>query len=193
MKGRTIYELLRADGSIVINKNLARTIGITEAIIYSELLSRYFYFEERGRIGADGYFYNTIGDLESGTTLTRRQQDPAIKRLVKLGLIQTKQAGIPAKRHFRITDNIDTLERLLDKGRLLPGQKWAKATPSIRSKWPDGEEADKQGVCALSDDMPDAIQESCQALVDSFKEHGAMRDISPGQVFEILAGEMAKQ
>ena len=109
-----IIELLRADGSIVVNKRLAKALGLHEAIIYSELLSRHCYFADRGRLDAGGYFYNTIEDLQDGTTLTRRQQDKAIGNLAKAGLIKTKLFGMPAKRHFKIIDNEVGLLKILD-------------------------------------------------------------------------------
>ena len=34
----TILNLLRSDGSIIINKTLAQKIGLHEAIIYSDLI-----------------------------------------------------------------------------------------------------------------------------------------------------------
>lgn len=108
----TLIDLLRSDGSIVINKKLAHRIGLNETIMYSELLSRYNYFAEKGRL-KNGYFFNTIEDLEKGTTLSKFQQAHAIKRLVKLGLIEYRLMGLPAKRHFKINLNKDRLVRLL--------------------------------------------------------------------------------
>ena len=75
----SLIELLRSDGSIVINKTLAKNIGLNEAIIYSELLSRYCYFSNRNELTADGYFFNTVKDLEDGTTLNEYSQRKAIR------------------------------------------------------------------------------------------------------------------
>lgn len=82
-----IYDLLRSDGSIVVNKNLIFAIGLNESIIYAELVSRFNYFSDRGNLASDGYFYNTISDLQSGTGLGEKPQRAAIKNLEKLGLI----------------------------------------------------------------------------------------------------------
>jgi hypothetical protein len=38
-----IIDLLRSDGSIVVNKRLAKAIGLMEAVVYSELVSMYKY------------------------------------------------------------------------------------------------------------------------------------------------------
>lgn len=101
-----IFKLLRSDGSIVVNKNLAKNIGLCEAILYSELISRYSYFEERDSLDSDSCFYNTVEDLEEGTTLSDYQQRKAIKTLVNLKLLSVKLKGLPAKRYFKM--NFDT-------------------------------------------------------------------------------------
>ncbi len=108
-----IIELLRADGSIVVNKRLAKAIGLREAVLYSELISRYIYFKSKAMLSDQGYFFNTIKDLEDGTTITRRHQDAAIKNLVKHGLIKVKLAGVPAKRYFRIQNDPEAIMALL--------------------------------------------------------------------------------
>lgn len=100
-----IIDLLRADGSIVINKKLAKAIGIDAAIIYSELVSRQAFFESRGQLTEDGYFFNTIEDLEDGTMLSKYQQSKAIKKLEQLELIKTDRRDIPPKRYFKIINN----------------------------------------------------------------------------------------
>ena len=112
-----IYEMLKADGSIVINKKLAHSIGLHEAILYSELLSRYFYFADRDMLTESGYFYNTIEDLKEGTTLSDKQQRRAIKNLESLGLIELRVFGLPAKRHFKIIEDLELLQKHLKNSR----------------------------------------------------------------------------
>ena len=36
-----MLELLRSDGSIIINKNLSHAIGVEETILFSELISKF--------------------------------------------------------------------------------------------------------------------------------------------------------
>ena len=67
-----ILELLRADGSITVNKNLIQAIGLNEAVLYCELLSRYFYFESRLLLDEEGCFYNTQYDFLSGNPYLHR-------------------------------------------------------------------------------------------------------------------------
>ena len=114
-----LYDLLRADAHISISKALMFAIGNNEAIIYSELLSRQAYFADRGTLTDDGYFFNTVADLYSGTNLTKYQQQKAISNLKDMQLIDMEVKGIPPKRFFRIENNPDLLLGLLRKGCLL--------------------------------------------------------------------------
>jgi hypothetical protein len=110
-----ILDLLRADGSITINKRLIQKIKCPlAAMMFSELASRYCYFRDRGRLTKEGYFFNTVADIEEATCITRRQQDAAVKLLTGLGIIEMRVMGIPATRHFRFTEkNIRNLNYLL--------------------------------------------------------------------------------
>ena len=97
-----IYDLLRSNGSIVVNKCFIHGIGLKEAITYSELLSKHDYFKNKGQLQGDGSFFNTIDDLFIDTGLGDRSQRTAIKNLVDLGLLATITRGIPPKRYFKI-------------------------------------------------------------------------------------------
>lgn len=112
-----LFELLRADGSVIVNKALAHAIGLNEAILYCELISRFNYFAERGQLTNDGYFFNTINDLQAGTSLSEKQQRRALNRLEDMNLISTRLQGMPAKRHFKINDNLSTLGLYLQEGK----------------------------------------------------------------------------
>jgi len=112
-----IYSLLRANGSIVVNKFLIHSIGVNEAILYSELASRQDYFDERNLLDDEGMFYNTQYDLQSGTGLGERAQRTSIGNLKKLGLIEMKVKGLPAKRYFKIVDDNKLLMKYLETGK----------------------------------------------------------------------------
>lgn len=98
----SIIEFLRSDGSIVVNKKLAWAIGINASILYSELVSRQDYFRKKGELDKEGYFFNTIEDLQAGTCLTKYEQRLAIKRLIKSRLLAVKRCGFRNKRYFKI-------------------------------------------------------------------------------------------
>lgn len=112
-----LYELLRADGCIIVNKALVHAIGLNEAILFAELISRFNYFADRGQLTDDGYFFNTINDLESGTGLTWKQQKKALNKLEDMRLIYTRLQGMPAKRYFKIADNLNVLSKYLRAGK----------------------------------------------------------------------------
>lgn len=112
-----ILELLRADGSITVNKNLIQAIGLNEAVLYCELLSRYFYFESRFLLDEEGCFYNTQYDLQAGTGLGEKAQRTAINNLKSLGLIDVKRKGMPAKRYFKINLDENKISFLLKQGK----------------------------------------------------------------------------
>jgi hypothetical protein len=112
-----VYDLIRSDGSIVINKALCHAIGLEEALVYSELLSRYNYFNIREDLDEEGYFFNTIDDFQRATTLDAKHQKKAIDNLVKLGLVKTKLKGNPAKRHFYLIDDTSTILEFIKQGK----------------------------------------------------------------------------
>ena len=96
--------LLSSTAFIVLNKELARQVGLKEAILLADLISKEEYFIANGMID-DGWFFNTAKNIEKDTSLTSHQQRKAIKHLKSLGIIETKVVGIPAKQHFKIIEN----------------------------------------------------------------------------------------
>ena len=111
-----IFDLLRSDAFITVNKLLSLAIGVNESNLFSELLSRHNYFDEREML-TEGYFFNTIDDLYLGTGLSAYQQRLAIKNLVKLGLIDSQVRGLPPTRYFRINQDDEIIRQLLALGR----------------------------------------------------------------------------
>jgi len=111
-----VYSLLRSSGSIVINKRLMRSIGIDCAILFSELLSKEAYFEERGSLTEDGYFYCTVSGMEEATTLSEYQQKIGITKLKKLGLINYRVKGQPPVRYFKTTTDMELIFNFLSDG-----------------------------------------------------------------------------
>jgi len=111
-----VYDLLRSDGSIVINKNLCHAIGINESIIYAELLSRYNYFNTREQLDENGFFFNTVNDLKEATCVGEKSQKKCINNLIKLKLIEYKLKNVPPKRYFKIVDDTSILLDLVKIG-----------------------------------------------------------------------------
>lgn len=101
----SIMHLLTSNGFITVNKHLARTLGLDEAVIFGEMCGKYDYREARGELDENGYFFCTVEDLEDTTTLGERRQRKAINNLVEIGLIKQVTKGLPRKRFFKINEN----------------------------------------------------------------------------------------
>jgi hypothetical protein len=96
--------LLSSTAFIVLNKELARRVGLKEAVLLADLISKEEYFIAKGM--TDGWFFNTEANIEKDTTLTAYQQRKCITTLKKEGLIEVKRKGIPAKQHFKINEEL---------------------------------------------------------------------------------------
>ena len=96
--------LLSSSAFLVVNKELAKQIGLNETVLLADLISKEQYFIDNKQLN-EGWFFNTAKNIEVDTTLTSHQQRKAIKNLKSLGIIETKLIGIPAKQHFKINEN----------------------------------------------------------------------------------------
>jgi len=110
----TIIGFLRQSAYLTLNKELMRLIGVEEALLYSELLSKYYYYKESGALTENGLFYYTLEDMERETTLNRYKQDKAIKHLESMHLIKCKALGLSAKRYFLINDDEVDIMRIFE-------------------------------------------------------------------------------
>lgn len=111
-----ILQLMNSDITLHINRLLAHAIGMNETIIYSTLISKFTYYSIKEMIDDDGWFYSTVPDIQESTTFSERTQRRAINNLIEYGLIESKLQGMPAKRYFRILNDIELLESLIAKG-----------------------------------------------------------------------------
>ena len=101
-----IYGLL-GDKPIIIYPCMVKMLGgRSVAIFFNQML----YWTDKGR--DPEWIYKTIQEAEEETTLTRKAQDRAIKKLKALGLLETKLKGVPPKRYFKI--NNEKLLELID-------------------------------------------------------------------------------
>jgi hypothetical protein len=110
-----IFRLLKSGATLTVYKELARAIGLEASLMYSELLKRWERFAELDQLTEDGYFYNTIEDMQRETFLSAHQQRAAIKLLTELNLIQTTVKGLPAKRFFLVNPDSSVIESILKK------------------------------------------------------------------------------
>tara|TARA_R110000782_G_scaffold90033_2_gene173050 strand:- start:122 stop:739 length:618 start_codon:yes stop_codon:yes gene_type:complete len=96
--------LLSSTAFIVLNKELARQVGLKEAVLLADLISKEEYFIANGM--TDGWFFNTEANIYKDTTLTAYQQRKCLKELKKHQLIEVKRKGIPAKQYFKINEQL---------------------------------------------------------------------------------------
>ena len=94
--------LLSSSAFIVLNKELARQLGLKESILLADLISKEEYFISNGM--TDGWFFNTEANIEKDTTLTPYQQRKCLKTLKTNLVLETKRKGIPAKQYFKINE-----------------------------------------------------------------------------------------
>jgi hypothetical protein len=95
--------LLSSTAFLVVNKELAKQIGLNETVLLADLISKEQYFIDNKQLN-EGWFFNTAKNIQVDTTLTSHKQRKAIKNLKSLGILETKRKGIPAKQYFKINE-----------------------------------------------------------------------------------------
>ena len=111
-----IIQLLNPDNTISAHRMLAHAVGMTETIIYSALISKQTYYLNNNMLHEGGWFFSTVYDLQESTTFGAKAQKTAITKLAEHGLIECECKGMPAKRYFRITNDMEILMKLIDEG-----------------------------------------------------------------------------
>lgn len=107
------YSLLSSQNWLPNCKPIMRILGNDVSAMIGEICNRNDYHEVRNEL-VDGWFYATVDSVEYEIGLSRFQQESAIKTLTEIGMIETKQMGLPAKRHFRLASTAnDVLSCLL--------------------------------------------------------------------------------
>ncbi len=94
--------LLSSTAFIVLNKELARQVGLKAAVLLADLISKEEYFIANGM--TDGWFFNTEANIQDDTTLNPYHQRKCLKTLKDKGLVEVKRKGIPAKQYFKINE-----------------------------------------------------------------------------------------
>lgn len=93
-----LKQMLGQNSHWQVNKDLARKIGIEAAILLSDLIDKWIFFDY------PEWFYNTSENIQADTTLSRKQQERVLKILEDNNLIECQLQGMPAKRHFKILE-----------------------------------------------------------------------------------------
>ena len=116
MRAEEMQKILMNDdgGFIAVNKNLIASLGLHEAILYTELVSKLNYYQENDM--AVDEFYCTYDDLHISTGILKTAQQTALKNLENFGLIKINLKGMPRKRYIKILDAKEKIIEYLEKG-----------------------------------------------------------------------------
>lgn len=97
MEKSSIKQLLMASNFYILNKHLVKTLGIETAFFLTALV-------EADEILADknGWFYQTIPQIEKMTGLTKHKQTNCINELLILGILLQENKGMPMKKYFKL-------------------------------------------------------------------------------------------
>ncbi len=58
-----------------------------------------------------------FADLAESTSLSKRQQSGAIKALIDAGLVECEKRGMPARRCFRVRDDVALVDKIIAQGK----------------------------------------------------------------------------
>ncbi len=112
----SIFQLLNPDNTISINRSLAHAIGLDEAVVYGAIISKWYYYTQRGMTDEEGWFYSTVPDMKESTAIGEKAQKRCIDNLVRYGLIKCELRGMPARRCFYVIDDPDIIEHIISTG-----------------------------------------------------------------------------
>lgn len=111
-----ILEILNPTNTGAYNRPIAHALGLGAAVVYSALIKKQVYYEQREMLDSEGFFYSTIADLAESTSLSKRQQSSAIQALVDAGLVECERRGMPARRCFRVYDDVALVDEIIAQG-----------------------------------------------------------------------------
>lgn len=112
----SFFQIINPDNSMTFNRFIAHAIGATETVIYFALISKMTYYQKKGMLDDDGFFYATALDIQESTTYTKRIQMSSLKRLEEIGLIDTKYDGLPRRKYYKINNDQDLIVSLVEQG-----------------------------------------------------------------------------
>lgn len=112
-----ILERLNPTNTGSYNRPIAHALGLGAAVVYAALINKQVYYEQHNMLDKDGFFYSTIADLQESTSMGKCQQSDAIKVLTDAGLVEVCRRSMPAKRYFRVRDDVELLDKFLKQGK----------------------------------------------------------------------------
>ena len=105
-----LLSLISGKGFVMYSKVIAKEVSVNASIVFGQLCSSYESFSSKNMLtirGGKEYFFLTSDTLEKETSLTYKLQLKATKELEEHGFIETKVMGVPSKKFFHITNQIE--------------------------------------------------------------------------------------
>ena len=170
-------------GSVTVNKRIVDLYGTDTAVVFGELLSRYRYFADKGKLDGSGFFFNSMRDLKGGTGLGKKPQRKAIQVLVDAGLIEMMHYnGQPRRFRIKLTATIELLNRD-PKGTGIDRNRDPKGTATETQRdplpGPKGSPNNYKG-----NNYKEEVQDCVHFYNQLFKEHvGHTVNVNPGKKF----------
>lgn len=97
MERNSIKHLLMSSNYFVLNKKLVKILGIETAFFLTSLAEADEMLADK-----DGWFYQTVPQMQEVTGLSEYKQNSCIEKLVSLELLEKENKGMPMKRYFRL-------------------------------------------------------------------------------------------
>ena len=177
-----VLKLIASRNFITVNKDVAKAVGLIEANVLGALCSELVYCESRGKLTDDGFFPFSVNTLQEETTLGEKPQKAAITNLIKAGILEQKNIGIPPTRHFKINEEaIMVLLGILPNGGFNSSQ-MADLNP------PDGRiyisKKDSKKVC---NKVEEEVKEEVEPFADDVPQvTGSFAQDEDGRIAEII-------
>ncbi len=110
-------------------------VSVTGSVTAALFLSQTVYWSKRTRNG-EGWFYKSRDEWTEETGLSRFEQEHARKTLKKLGILEEKREGLPAKLFFRLVSSRLNYEltSLIPKGGCFSANKPEEKLPASRRR-----------------------------------------------------------
>lgn len=141
---KDIFEIINPTNTLGVCRPLAHILEACETIVYNALLSKYRYYQKNDMLD-DGWFYSTIPDLFESTSFSAFRQKRCITTLESFGLIETKNRGLPARRSFRIINDLELIAKLVAKGEEIMRSAKIEAALSYEKKRKHSDESAEVG------------------------------------------------
>ena len=97
MERNSIKHLLMSSNYFVLNKKLVKILGIETAFFLTSLVEA-----DEMLADEDGWFYQTVPQIEEMTGLSEHKQKKCIDKLISLKILSQENKGMPMKRYFRL-------------------------------------------------------------------------------------------